>query len=200
MEIANKLERLFAAAGAATDEASKAGRGKGDLSGAVRRGDGDDVLWRRRVHQPLLRRTECLAAGAGAEHSSAVSAGRREDHRDQYLWCERVRLERYGLTDRVRELNLAGVKLARESVEQIREKQASDAFVAGAVGPLGVRLEPAGKFEVGEAYAAFAQQIRGAGEGGPGVGADLLIIETMVSLAESEQAVKAANAVAPELP
>ncbi len=111
-----------------------------------------------------------------------------------------VRLERYGLAGRVRELNLAGVKLARESVEQIREKQASDAFVAGAVGPLGVRLAPQGKMPVGEAFAAFKEQIEALAEGGAGVGADLLIVETMVSLAETEQAVRAAKAVAAELP
>jgi homocysteine S-methyltransferase len=111
-----------------------------------------------------------------------------------------VRLERYGFADRVRELNLAGVKLARECVEQLRDKQASDAFVAGAVGPLGVRLEPAGKLTLHEAFEAFREQIEALVEGGPGVGADLLIVETMVSLAESEQAVKAAKAVAPQLP
>jgi homocysteine S-methyltransferase len=110
------------------------------------------------------------------------------------------RLERYGLADRVRELNVAGVKLARECVEAIREKQATDAFVAGALGPLGVRLEPTGKVTLEEAYAAFAEQIEALAEGGPGVGADLLVVETMVSLAEAEQAVKAAKAVAPELP
>jgi homocysteine S-methyltransferase len=108
-----------------------------------------------------------------------------------------VRLERYGLTDRVREINLAGVRLARECVEQIREKQGSDAYVAGAVG---ARLEPAGRLSAADAYAAFREQIAALIEGGPGVGADLLIVETMVAINETEQAVKAARDVAPELP
>src|ERR1700733_7810395 len=55
------------------------------------------------------------------------------------------RLETHGLKDKVREINLAGGKLARECVNQIRDKQASEAFVAGAIGPLGVRIEPLGK-------------------------------------------------------
>jgi len=55
------------------------------------------------------------------------------------------RLERYGLRDRVREINLAGVRIARQCVAQIAEKQAGEAFVAGAVGPLGVRLQPLGE-------------------------------------------------------
>src|SRR5271155_3199961 len=110
------------------------------------------------------------------------------------------RLERYGLADRVHELNTIGVRLARQAVDEIREKQATEAFVAGALGPLGVRLEPAGKVTREEAYLAFANQIEALVEGGPGVGADLLVVETMVSMVETEQAVRAAKAVAPELP
>jgi homocysteine S-methyltransferase len=110
------------------------------------------------------------------------------------------RLEMHGLKDKVREINVAGVKLARECVNQIREKQASEAFVAGAIGPLGVRLEPLGKVGLDEARAAFAEQIRALVQGGPGVGADLLAIETMTSLAEAEQAILAARSVAPEVP
>ena len=109
------------------------------------------------------------------------------------------RLEEHGLKDKVREINLAGVRLARECVEQIREKQASEAFVAGSIGPLGVRLEPLGKVGLDEALAAFEEQIRALVEGGSGVGADLLIIETMTSLAESEQAIRAARNVAPDV-
>ena len=104
-----------------------------------------------------------------------------------------VRLERYGLEGRVWELNIAGVRLARECCEQMREKQASESFVAGAIGPLGVRLGPEAKVSAGEAYAAFAQQVKALVEGGQGVGADLLIIETMTGMAEAEQALKAAK-------
>ena len=54
------------------------------------------------------------------------------------------RLEHFGLRDKVRDFNLAGAALARQCVTAIREKQATDAYVAGAVGSLGVRLEPFG--------------------------------------------------------
>ena len=104
------------------------------------------------------------------------------------------------MQDKVREINVAGVKLARECVKQIREKQASEAFVAGSIGPLGVRLEPLGKVGLDEARAAFAEQIRALVEGGPGVGVDLLIIETMTSLVEAEQAILAARSEAPGVP
>lgn len=110
------------------------------------------------------------------------------------------RLEHYGLQDKVRAINVAGVRLARECVTQIREKQAAEAFVAGSIGPLGIRLEPLGKTALEEAREAFAEQIRALVEGGPGVGVDLLIIETMTSLAESEQALRAARSEAPGVP
>ena len=55
------------------------------------------------------------------------------------------RLERYGLRDKVREINLAGVRIARQCVAQIAEKQALEAFVAGAIGPLGIPLAAAGR-------------------------------------------------------
>ena len=134
------------------------------------------------VSQPELVRavhTEYLQAGAQVIESNTFGANR-------------VRLARYGLEERVRELNVAGVKLARACVRQMQEKQASDAFVAGAMGPLGVRVG-VGVAE-SEAYAAFAEQVKALVEGGPGVGADLLVIETLTSMREAEQAIKAARA------
>lgn len=111
-----------------------------------------------------------------------------------------LRLQRYGLADKVAAINQAGVRLARQAVRQHAEKQAGTAYVAGSVGPLGVHLEPLGRTSLEEAREAFAEQIRALAEGGPGVGADLLIVETMPALNEAEQAVLAARAAAPELP
>jgi len=106
------------------------------------------------------------------------------------------RLEHFGLGDKVREFNLAGTSLARQCVEAIREKQATEAFVAGAVGSLGVRLEPFGTLSPAVARAAFAEQISALADGG----VDLLVLETMMSLDEAEQAITAAREVAPHLP
>ncbi len=108
----------------------------------------------------------------------------------------RFRLTRHGLGNKVKEINAAGVKLARQAVEHFREKQAGEAKVAGSVGPLGVRLEPLGKTGLDEARAAFAEQIAVLAENG----VDLLIVETMPALNEAQQALKAARAVAPHLP
>lgn len=105
------------------------------------------------------------------------------------------RLERFGLSDKVGEFNLAGATIARQCVDAIREKQGTQAFVAGAVGSLGLRLEPLGKIGLDEARASFAEQIAALAEGG----VDLLILETMMSVDEAEQAVLAAREVAPQL-
>ena len=85
-------------------------------------------------------------------------------------------------------------------MRQLADKQAGTAYVAGSVGPLGVHLEPLGKTSLDEAREAFAEQIRALVSGGPGVGVDLLIIETMPALNEAEQAVLAAKAAAPDVP
>src|SRR5580692_8867994 len=103
--------------------------------------------------------------------------------------ANRFRLTRHGLAEKVAEINAAGVKLARQAVEHLKDKQAGEAWVAGSVGPLGVRLEPLGKVGLDEARAAFSEQIAALAEGGPGVGVDLLIVETMTSVAEAEQAI-----------
>jgi homocysteine S-methyltransferase len=106
------------------------------------------------------------------------------------------RLARHGLGAKVEEINAAGVKLARQAADRLKEKQAGEAWVAGAVGPLGVRLEPLGKTGLDEARAAFAEQIGALKKSG----VDLLIIETMPALNEAREALEASKAVAPELP
>src|ERR1700753_1919251 len=75
-----------------------------------------------------------------------------------------LRLQRYGFADKGREINRAGAGNARKAVNQRADK--SKAGVAGAVGPLGVRLEPLGKTSLAEAREIFAEQIRGLAEGG----------------------------------
>jgi homocysteine S-methyltransferase len=114
--------------------------------------------------------------------------------------ANRFRLARHGLAGKMAEINAAGVRLARQAVERLKEKQAGNAeiaaWVAGSVGPLGVRLEPLGKTGLEEARAAFAEQIGILA----GNGVDLLIIETMPALNEAHEALEAAQAVAPHLP
>ena len=100
------------------------------------------------------------------------------------------RLSRHGCADKVRDINVAGVKLAREAAKSF------DGAVAGSVGPLGVRIEPLGKTSFDEAHAAFLEQISALNE----AGVDLLILETFGYLEELRQAIRAAREINPNLP
>lgn len=89
-------------------------------------------------------------------------------------------LARHGLADKLRDINLAGVRLAREAA-------GDQAFVAGSVGPLGVYVEPLGKLSFAEARSAFRQQIEALIEGG----VDLIMAETFGHLAELRELIAA---------
>ena len=130
-----------------------------------------------------------------AVHEEYLQAG-AEILESNTFGANRFRLGRHGLAAKVAEINAAGVRLARQAVDHLKEKQAGEAWVAGAVGPLGVRLEPLGKTGLDEARAAFAEQIGALVV----AGVDLLIIETMPALNEAREALAAAREVAPDLP
>src|SRR5271157_2196085 len=110
--------------------------------------------------------------------------------------ANRFRLAQHGLAGKVAEINAAGVRIARQAVEHLKEKQAGEAWIAGSVGPLGVRLEPLGKTGLDEARAAFAEQIGALAR----TGVDLVVIETMPALNEAHEALEAARETAPEIP
>ena len=96
--------------------------------------------------------------------------------------ANRSRLAKHNLADQVREINLAGARLAREIA-------GDELYVAGSVGPLGLRLEPLGPTSLAEGKAMFREQIEALIEGG----VDLIILETMVDVNEAHQALLAAR-------
>jgi methionine synthase I (cobalamin-dependent)/5,10-methylenetetrahydrofolate reductase len=100
------------------------------------------------------------------------------------------RLERHGIVDQVRAINLAGARQARDAAKSF------DVWVGGSVGPLGVRIEPLGKTSFEEARAAFREQIAALVEGG----VDLIILETFGYIEELHQAMLAVRDVAPKIP
>lgn len=100
------------------------------------------------------------------------------------------RLARHSMADRAHDINLAGARVAREAAKSF------DVWVAGSVGPLGIRIEPLGKISFEEARTAFREQIAALVEGG----VDLLILETFGYLEELHQAILAARDVNPKIP
>ena len=101
--------------------------------------------------------------------------------------ANRMKLRGFGLGDQVREINLAGAQLARQAVE----KSKCEAYVAGAIGPLGVRVEPWGKTGVDEAEAMFRDQAQALLDGK----VDLFILETFRDLNEIGAAIAAVRSI-----
>ncbi|HSM84841.1 MAG TPA: bifunctional homocysteine S-methyltransferase/methylenetetrahydrofolate reductase [Candidatus Limnocylindrales bacterium] len=130
----------------------------------------------RQIHQ------EYLAAGAEIIETNTFGGNS-------------FRLERHGLADKVREINLKGAQLAREAADAFNQKTGSEVLVAGSVGPLGLRIEPLGKTSREEARGSFRQQITALVEGG----VDLLMLETFGYLEELHQAILAAREAAPQM-
>jgi len=100
------------------------------------------------------------------------------------------RLGRHSLADKVRDINFAGARLAREAAKSF------DVWVAGSVGPLGTRIEPLGKTSYQEARDSFRDQIAALVEGG----VDLIMLETFGYLEEIHQAMLAVRDVSASLP
>jgi len=114
-------------------------------------------------------------------HQEYVKAG-AEILETNTFGASRPRLAAFGVAEKLKEINQGGVRLAREAAKD-------GPFVAGAIGPLGVRIEPLGPTSFAEARAAFREQIDALLD----AGVDLLIMETFGNLDELREAVTAAR-------
>ncbi len=124
----------------------------------------------REIHQEYAR--------AGAEVLETNTFG-----------SNRVRLGAFGFAEKLRAINEAGVRMAREAAGE-------KAFVAGAMGPLGTQIEPLGPMSFAEARAVFREQAEALVE----AGVDLIVLETFYELYELREAIYAArDAAGPEM-
>ncbi len=94
------------------------------------------------------------------------------------------KLRPHGFADRLRDINLAGASLARQAAGE-------HGLVAGAMGPLGTRMEPWGPLSRVEVREAFAVQAAALLEGG----VDLFILETFDSMSQLQQAIQAIKSI-----
>lgn len=90
------------------------------------------------------------------------------------------KLSAFGLAEKVEELNFKAAELARHVAED-------RAWVAGCIGPLGVRIEPWGPTSFDEARQAFRNQARALLDGG----VDIIVLESFGDLNEIQQAILA---------
>jgi homocysteine S-methyltransferase len=121
-------------------------------------------------------------------HAAYVKAGADVVETNTF-GANRAKLTQYGLDGQVGVINRRAAEVAREAAGEQR-------LVAGAVGPLGVRLEPYGPTSKDEARAMFREQMQALADGG----ADCFVLETFADLEELEQAVLAARDVNPAMP
>jgi methionine synthase I (cobalamin-dependent)/5,10-methylenetetrahydrofolate reductase len=103
--------------------------------------------------------------------------------------ANRMALARHGYGEQVLEINQAGVRIAREVA---RDR----AYVAGAVGPTGIKFSVATQSERQLGRQALAEQIAMLRQ----AGVDLILLETFASILEMETALSAWRIAAPELP
>lgn len=96
----------------------------------------------------------------------------------------RLRMKESKYVDRVVEINQRAVEIARQAA-------AGRALVAGSIGPVGQVMKPYGPLTEEDALASFTEQAKALSEGG----VDLLVIETMFALNETDAAFKAARSV-----
>ena len=112
-------------------------------------------------------------------HKQYVRAGAEILETNTY-GANRVKLRGFGIDEELRDINLRGAELAR--------KAAGDGvYVAGAIGPLGIRIEPYGPTSLDEAREFFREQVTALRDGG----VDLFVIETVSNIAEMEQGILA---------
>ena len=97
----------------------------------------------------------------------------------------RHRLKLHKAADRVAELNETAARITRREAD----RGARPVLVGGSMGPTGEILEPLGPLSLEDAREAFAEQAAALARGG----ADLLWIETMSSVEETEAAVAGAR-------
>ena len=98
--------------------------------------------------------------------------------------ANRLKLGSFGLAEQLHAINEQGAKIARRAARD-------QAYVAGAIGPLGVRIEPWGKTGVDEAREYFREQAQALADGG----VDLFILETFRDLNEIGAAIDAVRSV-----
>src|SRR6185436_15210933 len=112
-------------------------------------------------------------------HRQYVRAGAEILETNTY-GANRVKLQGFGIEDELRDINMRAAEIAR--------KAAGDSvYVAGAIGPLGIRIEPYGPTALEEARDIFREQAEALRD----AGVDVFVCETFSNISEIEQAIAA---------
>jgi methionine synthase I (cobalamin-dependent)/5,10-methylenetetrahydrofolate reductase len=112
-------------------------------------------------------------------HKAYVKAGAEILETNTY-GANRLKLKGFGIEEETRDINGFGVEIARKAAGEA-------AYVAGAIGPLGIRIEPYGPTSLEEAREVFREQAQALLD----AGVDLFVLETISNISEIEQGIAA---------
>lgn len=138
-------------------------------------------LWISENPEPLIElQLEYLRSGSRVLYAPTFTANR-------------VKLSEFGIGDKVSELNKTLVSKSKEAIERFYKERpdAKKAYTAGDVTMTGRSLKPIGDMDFEELVGIYKEQISALSEGG----ADMIVVETMISLQETRAAVIAAKEV-----
>src|SRR5438874_4259850 len=110
-------------------------------------------------------------------HKQYVRAGAEVLETNTY-GANRVKLRSFGIEDELRAITRSAVEIARRAA-------GDSVYVAGAIGPLGIRIEPYGPTSLDEAREIFREQAEALRD----AGVDVFVLETFSNIAEMEQAI-----------
>ena len=108
--------------------------------------------------------------------------------------ANRIKLEEYGLRDKLEYINSTLIKMALDVAAEYGEKLNRKILVAADISMTGLQLKPMGQLDFEDLIDIYKEQIKVCVE----AGSDLIVVETMMSLQETRAAVIAAKEVANE--
>ncbi|MBQ0028712.1 MAG: homocysteine S-methyltransferase family protein [Lachnospiraceae bacterium] len=106
--------------------------------------------------------------------------------------ANRIKLDEYGLVDKLDYINTTLINMSKRVAERATHK----VYVAADLSMTGIQLKPMGPMDFEELVDIYKEQLKVVAD----AGADLVVIETMMSLQETRAAVIAAKETCPDLP
>lgn len=123
----------------------------------------------------------------GRIHDMYIAAGSDFIETNTY-GANKLKLARFGLAEKMSQINHAAVKIAKNSAAQSRDSHGAGSLVAGSIGPLGINIAQGGVITENEISNIFTNQIKALAS----AGADFMLFETFHNLQELLIAIKSA--------
>ncbi len=121
-------------------------------------------------------------------HAEYVKAGANIIETNTF-GANRLKLKSFGYEDKLADIIREGVNLAKKEAQNF-------AYVAGSIGPIGLKVEPYGKITLNECYEYFFETAENLIQNN----VDLIVLETFPGLAQLKEAIKAVRDIDKDIP